>query len=213
MNSTEEQQLEEIKEWWRENKRAVMVGVVLGLAGLFGWQAWEKQQRIHSEEASTKYNHILSDAEEEKFEKLVSHVDELVADYDDTPYAELAVLVAAKAAVILDQTDVAKQRLQWAIDNARMDETRYLAQLRLARIQIVEKNYDDAGKWLAQEYPASFLALVEEMKGDIHVGKGEIDAARVAYDKALAVPDLDQQQREIIQMKRDELGNAAESSE
>jgi len=36
--STEDEQVEAIKKWWKENGTSLIVGVVLGLSVLFGWR-------------------------------------------------------------------------------------------------------------------------------------------------------------------------------
>jgi predicted negative regulator of RcsB-dependent stress response len=36
--TTEEQQVEVIKSWWKENGTSVLAGTVIGLVGLFGWR-------------------------------------------------------------------------------------------------------------------------------------------------------------------------------
>ena len=38
---SEEQQVEAIKDWWKENGKAVVLGVVVGLGGLFGWRYYQ----------------------------------------------------------------------------------------------------------------------------------------------------------------------------
>ncbi|PAR85254.1 YfgM family protein, partial [Vibrio cholerae] len=38
---TEEQQVEAIKDWWKENGKAVIFGAVIGLGGLFGWRYYQ----------------------------------------------------------------------------------------------------------------------------------------------------------------------------
>jgi len=40
--STEEQQAEAIKSFFRDNGIALAVGVVLGLGGLYGWRAYNQ---------------------------------------------------------------------------------------------------------------------------------------------------------------------------
>ena len=35
---TEEQQVEAIKKWWKANGNTLIIGAVVGLAGLWGWR-------------------------------------------------------------------------------------------------------------------------------------------------------------------------------
>ena len=37
---TEEEQLEAIKRWWKENGTSLIAGVAIAAAGVFGWNAW-----------------------------------------------------------------------------------------------------------------------------------------------------------------------------
>ena len=55
-NETEEQQIAALKKWWSENGSSIIVGIVLGLAGLFGIKAWMGYQDSLSERASTIYS-------------------------------------------------------------------------------------------------------------------------------------------------------------
>jgi len=43
--ATEEQQVEAIKRFWSEHGTSLIVGAVLGLAGLFGWQYYSDSNR------------------------------------------------------------------------------------------------------------------------------------------------------------------------
>ncbi len=38
---TEEEQVEALKDWWKENGRSLLLGVALALAIVFGWKGWE----------------------------------------------------------------------------------------------------------------------------------------------------------------------------
>ena len=39
-NETEEQQIDALKEWWKQNGSAAVIGVVLGVGSLVGWKGW-----------------------------------------------------------------------------------------------------------------------------------------------------------------------------
>ena len=48
---TEEEQVERLKQWWKENGRSIIAGVVIGL-GVFGsWQGWRAYQIQQAEAA------------------------------------------------------------------------------------------------------------------------------------------------------------------
>ena len=41
---TEEEQVEALKAWWRENGKSTVVAIAMAVMGVFGWQGWQKQQ-------------------------------------------------------------------------------------------------------------------------------------------------------------------------
>ena len=56
--TTEEQQVEVIKNWWKENGTSVIAGTVIGLVGLFGWRYYTEHQQTTQEAASQAYNEM-----------------------------------------------------------------------------------------------------------------------------------------------------------
>ncbi|MGL5653635.1 MAG: YfgM family protein, partial [Vibrio sp.] len=56
---TEEQQVEAIKDWWKENGKAVMFGAVIGLGGLFGWRYYQDTVVAAQEAASHSYSQAV----------------------------------------------------------------------------------------------------------------------------------------------------------
>ena len=56
---TEEEQLDAIKRWWRENGISTAVGVVLALGAVFGWRGWQDHQQNRAAEASAVFQQLL----------------------------------------------------------------------------------------------------------------------------------------------------------
>ena len=52
---TEEEQVEAIKAWWKENGKSVIGGAVLGLALVGGFKGWTEYSRVQAESASSYY--------------------------------------------------------------------------------------------------------------------------------------------------------------
>jgi len=61
---TEEQQVEAIKDWWKENGKAVIIGAVVGLGGLFGWRYYQDSVIQASETASQSYTTAMNTLQE-----------------------------------------------------------------------------------------------------------------------------------------------------
>ena len=56
----------------------------------------------------------------------------------------------------------------------------------------------------AGAYPPAFAALYEELKGDLFVARGDIEQARMAYDRAIQQAGAESR---LLQIKRRELGD------
>ena len=203
---TEEQQLEALKRWWKENASSLLIGLAVGGFALGGWKFYHQTQYQHGIEASDMYVSVVAQAEASAggaFDSVV--VDKLVAGYSDTPYAALSALVVAKHEIAAGNIDQAISRLQWAMDNAVEEEVASVAQLRLVRLMLTQKKYDEANKLLSAKHSPAFNALYDELKGDMFVARGELEQARIAYDKAIAGSG---NANRWLQLKRQDLGSS-----
>ena len=201
---TEEQQLEAIKNWWKRNSGSLFIGLAIGGFSLGGWNFYQQEQFDHSVEASDMYVTVVAQAAAGTGAVLEStEVDKLEAGYSDTPYAALSALVVANYEIGVGNVEQAMSKLQWAMANAVDEEVSYVAQLRLARLMLDQKQFDEANKLLSSEHPAAFEALLEELKGDMYAAKGERDQARIAYDKAI---ERSGSSSRWLQLKRQNLG-------
>jgi len=207
---TEEQQLEALRKWWQENGRGVVVGVVLGLGAVGGWRGWIYYTEARAESASAIYQTLMENLAAGEFEGIAEHAQELMQDYASTPYAELAALGDARAAIERADNDRAKTSLQWARDNANQQNIRYIARIRLARVLRQTGAVDEALETIDIALPVAFLAAVEELRGDLYLVKGDRDKAREAYGKALAAP-YSSVDRELVEMKFNDLRSDADS--
>ena len=206
---TEEQQVKAIKDWWKENGRSVIAGVVIGVAGIVGWKGWNAYQEQQSLAASDRYHAMRASILAQDLESVVQQAGELRDKYSSTPYASLGALLLAKAkAEQGDQAGVV-DNLVWVIDNSKQDTLQAVAKLRLARVYIAQNELDKAQGLLDQEYPQAYQSLRAEIRGDLLVGRGERAAARNAYDEAITTAG--EEDVDYLRMKRDNLGITSES--
>ena len=52
LEKTDQEQVEELQKWWQENRLAIVVGLVVGIGGLVGWEQWQKASLKESMAAS-----------------------------------------------------------------------------------------------------------------------------------------------------------------
>lgn len=204
--STEEQQAEAIKGFFRDNGVALAVGVVLGLGGLYGWKAYNQHTIKTTESLSDSYTQLVENAGQEG-STLLTDADEFIKTNSNSSYSVLAAFVTAKEAVEKDDLDKAAEKLSWISVNSKNTEFKALAFTRLARIQLEQKQFDAALATLANTLPESFKATVAELKGDIYVAKNENEQARNAYQAAVDAGGLEN--NTLLQIKLDNLAVTA----
>ncbi|GAB4290293.1 MAG: tetratricopeptide repeat protein [Thiohalomonadaceae bacterium] len=205
---TEEEQVEALKDWWKENGRSVIVGAILALAAVFGWRYWQDTTRSRAEAASTLYQQMLMQLDAGEGREVVETARRIIAEHAASPYAALASLTLAQQAVDQGDLDGAAAHLRWVMDNAKVGEVRILAQMRLARVLIAQGRAEEALQQLATVAGGSYTVLVEEAKGDAHLALGRRAEALKAYQTALAAAADVPAKQQILRMKVDDLADA-----
>ncbi len=211
---SEEEQLEVLKRWWKDYGRTVIIAVLVAVVGYFGYTTWQDQKRQKAEKASEVYEQLLKLTNAEPGKTLtdsdkatIAHLaGELKDGNSKSMYAHSAAFFLAKLAVEDNKLDVAVSELKWVLSAKPEAATEQLARLRLARVLTAQKVYADALAQLSPEPAAAFTSEYAEARGDILKLQGDLDAARTAYEKALAATDPQQQERYmLLQMKVDDL--------
>jgi predicted negative regulator of RcsB-dependent stress response len=200
---TDDEKIEAIKKWLKNNGAAVVTGVVLGLAIVFGWRAWNGYRDGVGAHASAAYDRVVASAESGQVESATKQAELLGKDYRSTPYPALAELVVAKASYDKGDSPGAIAALQRAIAAAPDPAFARLAALRLARIQLSDGQPDAAAATLkSHDNGTDFAGDFAAVRGDIAVAKGDFKEARAQYEKALAAgPSLPQ----VVRLKLDNL--------
>jgi predicted negative regulator of RcsB-dependent stress response len=199
---TEEQQVEAIKGFWKENGTAIIVGIGIGLAGLFGWQQYNDMVIEDKETQSIAFQSILESIDSEEG---ILKAEAFTKENSDSGYALLTSLVAAQKAAEDKDFDAAKLHLNMAVSNSPNVAVADLAKIRLARVESQLGDTAGALATLDSVQSASYRDQVQEVKGDIYVATKEFDKAKAAYDAVLA----EQPQNRIVEMKLSNLNYAA----
>lgn len=209
---SEEEQLDAIKQWWKQNGTSLIAGVALAAAGVFGWNAWQDYQVNQAEAASMRYQQLLSlSGQEELDESARARASELVAEitdeHDDTLYADLALLIDARLAVGQGDLAAARNALEAVIDASSRDYLQGLARLRLSRLQVDEGDAEAALTTLEAGVPEALAAQRANVRGDAHYAQGQEDAARQAWEEALTLAQERNQPLYGVELKLDNLGH------
>ncbi len=191
---TEEEQVEALKRWWKENGRSTVLGVVLALGLGFGWQAWQSSREAAAAQASNLYQQMLAAlaAEPQQGAGPARALALRVKDqHRGTTYAQLAALHLARMAVNSGDLAGAEEELRWVLAMADSgSDMQRIAQLRLARVVAARGEPDSALAMLADPDPA-YAASYAMARGDILLGAGRDGEALEAFERAAATLDAD----------------------
>ncbi|MEH0742816.1 YfgM family protein [Vibrio cholerae] len=197
---SEEQQVEAIKDWWKENGKAVIFGAVIGLGGLFGWRYYQDSVTAAQEAASESYTTVIQELAAKGVDAS-ANVQGFIEANGESQYAVLAAMQLAKAQVDAGNLDEALAQLEWAKSATKDQALLSVLHYRIARIQAQQTDFDAAISELANINDESWMGRVEELKGDILLLKGDEEGAYAAYTQAQQSGEPSQ----ALQMKLDDL--------
>lgn len=201
----EQEQLAELKAWWKQHGNLVLGTVAAVLLLFAAWNGWRWYQRSQALEAAALYENLQQAARMSDGKAVRDTAGGILEKYAGTAYAPLAALVSAKVNYQAGDLKTARAQLQWAVDNARQEEVRAIARLRLATVLMDDNAYDEAMKIVEAKPAEGFDALFASMRGDILSAQKKHAEARTAY-KAAVEKATDAAFRETLRLKLDALG-------
>ena len=200
---TEEEQVESIKKWWKENGTSVIAGLVIGLGGVFGWQTWNQHLDSSGEQGSIAFEQMMQAVSNGDVDSSSKQAELLRIDYESTAYADIAALVQAKLKLEQGDSPAARSQLEWVMRHTNDQGIEQIARLRLARVLLSDGDHAAAAALLTNIKP-SFAGEFAELRGDIAVANNDLNQARQAYQEAI---DLEAGNRTMIIIKMDDLGS------
>lgn len=190
----EHEQSERVLTWLRRNGAALVGGIVLGLAAIYGWNYWQQNRQREQLGAARSYEQTL--------EAIRADDDKAAAQVAGLPpqYRMLAALALAERQVAQGKRDEAIATLQ----KAKPEDPALagIVQVRLARLLTDAGKAEDALKRLhGIDTPAA-----HEARGDAQFALGRMEQAREAYAKALTHTDEAAPLRRLLELKLTQAG-------
>lgn len=205
---TEEDQVKALKQWWADNGRAVILGLVVGIGGIVGWQYMENQRVSDALAASKLYSSLVESMQDNAYDQALATAQAIQSDYPDTPYGDLAVLQQAQALAAKQDRAAARQALLDLAQRSHNEAIKQLALLRAYRLQLAEGDAQAVVDQLETIEAGQFYGQFQELKGDALVSLGQLSPARSAYLSALESVTVDQR---LLRLKLADLGVTAQS--
>ncbi|HSN22978.1 MAG TPA: tetratricopeptide repeat protein [Methylomicrobium sp.] len=200
---SEEEQLEALKGWWKENGTSTIVGVVVGIAVITGWNFWQSYKQEKAAQASNLYSQILKAVETNNQNSIEQLGKRLNDEFADSQYAAYNGLLQAKLKAEKGDLAGAKAILQ-GITAQSNNELSHIARIRLVRLMLATGEYEQGLQLINEVDPAAksgFSASYDELAGDLYVAMDRLDEARTAYQSALNSGD----QSPLLRIKIDDL--------
>jgi predicted negative regulator of RcsB-dependent stress response len=201
----EQDQLDEIKAWWKKNGNMAINALLAVVVAYAAWQGYHYFQNKKALEGSTLYQNLVV-LEPSKLAEIKTISANLMENYSSTPYAGRAAILAAKASLSAKDAKSAKAQLEWSIKNATESTAKAAASIQLGAILLEEKNYEAALKALSNDLDVGFLGLKEDLKGDILLAQGKQAEAKKAYQLALENLEKTGRMYQYTQQKLESLG-------
>ena len=202
------EQSERVRNWLRENGGAIILGIVVALAAVYGVRYWNNNLQNKRIAAATEYRALGLALESGNLDAAVEHFETLKTRYKSSRYIGLSALYMARARLEAGQFELAANNYRLAMEEDKTGPVSSIARQRLARVLLDRGQADEALALLDSAGDITgFESRYAEIRGDILVSGGDIDAARAAFQEALDTMEAGTGNRDLIQLKIDNLTN------
>lgn len=201
---SEKEQIEAFRQWWRDNGWYLVGGVAVGVLGLLGWNRYNAWVDTRAEEAAAIYMELRGAVSDDDPGSARSLLNELRGDFPASAYTDQGGLLMALMHLDAGQFDNAADMLEFVMENTGDAELALIARHRLARVLAQDEEYTEALAVL-DVAAGSFSARFAEVRGDIYTALGNTESARAAYLAALNTLEAPYVDRNLVQMKLDDL--------
>ena len=188
----EDEQVELLKQWCKKYGKIILVILILGVSTMLSYQYWQNRQLTRSVQASTIYQNLLDEIDREDWQRQARQANYLKQQYSNTIYASMASLFLAKQAVMNQDFVLANRELKSAVAHTKPKILKDLIQLRRARVLVELEQYAKALHVLERVQLPALKPAVENIRGDILLQRGDIAAAKAAYQAAQSMAQLEE---------------------
>lgn len=204
----EQEQIDNIKALWKQWGSLVITVLLAAVVGIIGNKGWQSYKQGRAEAASGVYIALEDALQAKDLNKAKTQLAQIKSNYASSPYASRGALLVAQAQVAAKDLKGAQEQLQWVLQETKEDDLKDLIRMRLATVQLDQKQYAEALKTLEAKPADVYMASFADLKGDILLASGKAAEAAKAYEIAINKADKASPLHQFLQLKIDALGTS-----
>ena len=202
----EQEQLDQIKHFWKKYGNLISWVLIVVLGGYASWNGYQYWQRDQAAKAAVLFDEVERAATAGDVVRIERSLADMKDKFGGTQYAHQAALLAAKALQAKDKSDAARAALIWVAETAPDAAFRDIARLRLSALLLDAGKTDEALSQLSAPFTPSMTGLADDLRGDALQVKGQKSEALAAYQSAWKQLADSPDYRRLVEAKLNALG-------
>jgi predicted negative regulator of RcsB-dependent stress response len=203
---SEKEQIQYIREWWRENRFYILIFGALVIGSVTGTNTWKSSALDNQLKASSLYESLAVEISENNLESGSKIAEEIYTDHADSIYADQARLAMAYFYMSQSRDEDAAIELRLLINNPDNPEIALIGRMRLAKVLLYQSKYQEVLDLLEGSVGHAFETKYSELIGDAYYGLEDYANAEFSYMSALQGSQLPQVvDAALVQMKINDL--------
>lgn len=202
---TEEEQVEAIKAFLKKHHRYILMGFLCLCVAFVSYRYWQWHLEKAQIDASGTYEALMIATAQPDRPKIHAYADRLIQDHAGTVYADVARLLLAKCLLDEGSAKQAEIELSWLAQRAHTDVFKQLAKIRLARVLLESKQYEQALQAIDGLDASVYAPIALELQGDIYLRIGKTAQAKKAYEAAFQLGKTKGMMSPVLEVKMKEV--------
>ena len=202
----EQEQLDQLKHFWKRYGNFITWGLIVILGAVASWNGYHAWQRSQAAQAGAMFDEVEKVVRGADVQRAERGFNDMKERFSKAAYTQQAGLLVAKMTYEAGKVDTAKSTLNWLVENAADKGYASIARLRLSALLLDAKSYDEAVKVLSMGISDEFSALADDRRGDIYTLQGKKAEAKAEYQRAFKGLDEQSEYRRLVVVKLNSLG-------
>ncbi|MGP1952826.1 MAG: YfgM family protein [Arsenophonus sp. ET-KM2-MAG3] len=201
----ENEKISSIKRFFIKNSKILIILLIIGASIIVTWNYWQSYQENNFKKSAKSFEKISSQLQQISSKQTLMAAEQFANETNNI----YGVLVSIKLAKILvEKNDIiyAENILLRALAVTKSDNLKDLINIRLARLQLALNKIDQVLISLSQINNQGLDMIIEDIRGDLLLKKGDINGARLAYSNGIKSSG-DKMMKTILKLKINSLPN------